>query len=192
MASSATNLPAAPDPFDLGIHTPANLNRGCRATLLQISPAIVNGPIGVSLGRMAQKPSSPLNATTTTTTAAAATEGARPDHPSSSPRQQPVSIIKSANRLAHERVKEYNAKVTIFQAFCANFLGSWSRKLSGAGPTPKPMYSSVAASLPDADPGHLPPNGNGNNIDNNSTPRVARSNRRPSSHPERTSGSSST
>ncbi|EXA46404.1 hypothetical protein FOVG_07121 [Fusarium oxysporum f. sp. pisi HDV247] len=53
------------------------------------------------------------------------------------------------------------------------------------------MYSSVAASPPDADPGHLPPNGNGNNIDNNSTPRVARSNRRPSSHPERTSGSSS-
>lgn len=183
MASSTTNPPAAPDPFDLGIHTPANLNRGARAALLQNSPAIVNGPIGVSPdpGRMAQTPSSPLNATTTTTTtAAAATEGARPDHPSSPPRQQPVSIVESANRLAHERVEEYNAKLTVFQAFCAkfeeaaqqfttgperqfaqqfanSFLDSWSRELSGAGPTPKPTYSSVAASPPAADPGHLPP-----------------------------------
>ncbi|KAI8655633.1 hypothetical protein NCS55_01216000 [Fusarium keratoplasticum] len=168
MASSTTNPPAAPDPFDLGIHTPANLNRGARAALLQNSPAIVNGPIGASPdpGRMAQTPSSPLNATTTTTTtAAAATEGARPDHPSSPPRQQPVSIVESANRLAHERVEEYNAKLTVFQAFCAkfeeaaqqfttgperqfaqqfanSFLDSWSRELSGAGPTPKPTYSS--------------------------------------------------
>ncbi|KAJ4177474.1 hypothetical protein NW767_015113 [Fusarium falciforme] len=80
MASSMTNPPVAPDPFDLGIHTPANLNRGARAALLQNSPAIVNGPIGVSPdpGRMAQTPSSPLNATTTT---AAATEGARPEPP---------------------------------------------------------------------------------------------------------------
>ncbi|KAJ3453145.1 hypothetical protein MRS44_018800 [Fusarium solani] len=62
MATSTTNPPAAPDPFDLGIHTPANLNRGARAALLQNSPAIVNGPIGVSPGpgRMAQTPSSPL------------------------------------------------------------------------------------------------------------------------------------
>ncbi|KAM5529030.1 hypothetical protein FOXYSP1_16874 [Fusarium oxysporum f. sp. phaseoli] len=42
MASSMTNPPAAPDPFDLGIHTPANLNRGARAALLQNSPAAVN------------------------------------------------------------------------------------------------------------------------------------------------------
>ncbi|KAI8648548.1 hypothetical protein NCS55_01493600 [Fusarium keratoplasticum] len=100
--------------------------------------------------------------------------------PSSPPRQQPVSIVESANRLAHERVEEYNAKLTVFQAFCAkfeeaaqqfttgperqfaqqfanSFLDSWSRELSGAGPTPKPTYSSVAASPPAADPGHLPP-----------------------------------
>ncbi|KAJ4176232.1 hypothetical protein NW755_014528 [Fusarium falciforme] len=179
MASSTTNPPAAPDPFDLGIHTPANLNRGARAALLQNSPAIVNGPIGVSPDprRMAQTPSSPLNATTTT---AAATEGARLDPPSSPPGQRPVSIIESANRLARERVEEYNAKLTVFQAFCAkfeeaaqqfttgperqfaqqfanSFLDSWSRELSGAGPTPKPTYSSAATSPPAADPGHLPP-----------------------------------
>ncbi|KAJ0128294.1 Uncharacterized protein HZ326_28607 [Fusarium oxysporum f. sp. albedinis] len=61
MASSMTNPPAAPDPFDLGIHTPANLNRGARAALLQNSPAAVNAPVGVSLrpGWTAQTPSSP-------------------------------------------------------------------------------------------------------------------------------------
>ncbi|KAG7406816.1 hypothetical protein Forpi1262_v018194 [Fusarium oxysporum f. sp. raphani] len=74
MASSTTIPLATPDPFDLGIHTPANLNRGARAGLLQNSPAAVNGTIGVSPGprRMAQTPSSPLNAATI----AAATEGA--------------------------------------------------------------------------------------------------------------------
>ncbi|KAJ0133773.1 Mitotic spindle checkpoint component mad3 [Fusarium oxysporum f. sp. albedinis] len=74
MALSTTIPPAAPDSLDLGIHTPANLNRGARAALLQNSPAAVNGTIGVSPGprRMAQTPSSPLNAATT----AAATEGA--------------------------------------------------------------------------------------------------------------------
>ncbi|KAM5527931.1 hypothetical protein FOXYSP1_19805 [Fusarium oxysporum f. sp. phaseoli] len=36
MGSSSTKLPAAPDPFDLGIHTPANLNRGARATVDRI------------------------------------------------------------------------------------------------------------------------------------------------------------
>ncbi|KAF9766467.1 hypothetical protein IL306_001140 [Fusarium sp. DS 682] len=74
MASSTTNPLAAPDPFDVGINTPANLNRGARAALLQNSPATVNGPAGVSPGpgRMAQTPSSPLNAATI----AAATEGA--------------------------------------------------------------------------------------------------------------------
>jgi hypothetical protein len=76
MASSSTIPPAALDPFDLGIHTPINLNRGARAALLQNSPVVVNGTIGVSPapGRMAQTPSSPLNAAATTTTA---TEGAR-------------------------------------------------------------------------------------------------------------------
>ncbi|KAI8647981.1 hypothetical protein NCS55_01502900 [Fusarium keratoplasticum] len=191
MASSTTNPPAAPDPFDLGIHTPANLNRGARAALLQNSPAIVNGPIGASPdpGRMAQTPSSPLNATTTTTTtAAAATEGARPDHPSSPPRQQPVSIVESANRLAHERVEEYNAKLTVFQAFCAKFEEAAQQFTTG----PERQFAQhprTAASLPHLlrlIPAIYPPNANGNNhIDNNSTPLVARSNRRPSPHPER-------
>ncbi|KAM5526897.1 hypothetical protein FOXYSP1_20730 [Fusarium oxysporum f. sp. phaseoli] len=173
MASSTTNPPAAPDPFDLGIHTPANLNRGARAALLQNSPAAVNGTIGVSPGprRMAQTPSSPLNASTI----AAATEGAERASPSSTFEQQPVSIIKSANDLARERVEEYNAKLMVFQAFCAkfeeaaqqfttgpqrrfaqqfadSFLDSWKRELSSAGPTiPKPTYSSVAAASPRTD-----------------------------------------
>ncbi|EWZ34046.1 hypothetical protein FOZG_12062 [Fusarium oxysporum Fo47] len=56
MASSSTIPPATLDPFDLGIHTPINLNRGARAALLQNSPVVVNGTIGVSPapGRMAQ------------------------------------------------------------------------------------------------------------------------------------------
>ncbi|KAF4331963.1 hypothetical protein FBEOM_14252, partial [Fusarium beomiforme] len=170
MASSTTNPPAAPDPFDLGIHTPANLNRGARAALLQNSPAAVNGTIGVSPGprRMAQTPSSPLSAATI----AAATEGAARGNPPSTFEQQPVSIIESANDLARERIEEYNAKLMVFQAFCAkfeeaaqqfttgphrrfaqqfadSFLDSWKRELSSAGPTiPKPTYSSVAAPSP--------------------------------------------
>ncbi|KNB15715.1 hypothetical protein FOXG_14138 [Fusarium oxysporum f. sp. lycopersici 4287] len=119
MDSSTTIPPAVPDPFDLGIHTPANLNRGARAALLQNSPAAVNGIIGVSPrpGRMAQTPSSPHTAATT----AAATEGAARASPSSTFEQQPVSIIESANDLARERVEEYNAKLMVFQAFCAKF-----------------------------------------------------------------------
>ncbi|KAG7404171.1 hypothetical protein Forpe1208_v015675 [Fusarium oxysporum f. sp. rapae] len=146
MASSTTNPPAAPDPFDLGIHTPANLNRGARAALLQNSPAAVNGTIGVSPGprRMAQTPSSPLSAATI----AAATEGAARGNPSSTFEQQPVSIIESANDLAHERIEEYNAKLM----FADSFLDSWKRELSSAGPTiPKPTYSSVAAASPRTD-----------------------------------------
>jgi hypothetical protein len=113
IASSTTNPPAAPDPFDLGIHTPANLNRGARAALLQNSPAALNGPVGVSPGlrRTVQTPSSPLNAATT----AAATEGAERTCPSSISEQQPVSIIESANGLARERIEEYNAKLAVFQ-----------------------------------------------------------------------------
>ncbi|KAM5360867.1 hypothetical protein ACJA88_014682 [Fusarium oxysporum] len=162
-----------PDPFDLGIHTPANLNRGARAALLQSSPAAVNGTIGVSPGprRMAQTPSSPLNAATI----AAATEGAERASPTSTFEQQPVSIIESANDFARERVEEYNAKLMVFQALCAkfeeaaqqfttrpqrrfaqrfadSFLDSWKRELSSAGPAiPKPTYSSVAASSPRTD-----------------------------------------
>ncbi|KAM5527196.1 hypothetical protein FOXYSP1_20465 [Fusarium oxysporum f. sp. phaseoli] len=62
MASSTTNPPAAPDPFDLGIHTPANLNRGARAALLQNSPAAVNGTIGVSPAGLKATPLNPLAA----------------------------------------------------------------------------------------------------------------------------------
>ncbi|GKU08443.1 unnamed protein product, partial [Fusarium langsethiae] len=107
------------DPFDLGIHTPANLNRGARAALLQNSSVAVNGTIGVSPGprRMAQTPSSPLNAATI----AAATERAARANPSLVFEQQPVSIIESANDLARECVEEYNAKLMVFQAFCAKF-----------------------------------------------------------------------
>ncbi|CAF3635130.1 unnamed protein product [Fusarium graminearum] len=106
-------------PFNLGIHTPANLNRGARAALLQNSPAAINGTIGVSPGlrRMAQTLSLPLNAATI----AIATEGAAHPNPSLVSEQQPVSIIESANDLTRERVEEYNAKLTVFQAFCAKF-----------------------------------------------------------------------
>ncbi|KNB17806.1 hypothetical protein FOXG_16009 [Fusarium oxysporum f. sp. lycopersici 4287] len=119
MASSTTNPPAAPDPFDWGIHTPANLNRGARAALLQNSPAAVNGTIGVSPGprRMAQTPSSPLIAATT----AAATEGAARASPSWVFEPQPISIIESANDLERKHMEEYNTKLMVFQAFCAKF-----------------------------------------------------------------------
>ncbi|KAH7471820.1 hypothetical protein FOMA001_g13771 [Fusarium oxysporum f. sp. matthiolae] len=76
MASATSCPPIVPDPFDLGIHTPANLNRGARTALLQNSPAVVNGPVGVppAFGRTAQTPSSPLNAIST---AAANEQGPR-------------------------------------------------------------------------------------------------------------------
>ncbi|EWZ27872.1 hypothetical protein FOZG_18408 [Fusarium oxysporum Fo47] len=171
MASSSTNPPAAPDPFDLGIHTPANLNRGARATLLQNSPAVVNSPIGVSPGpeRTAQTPSSPLNAATFATVM----EGAERANPPLIFEHQPVYIIESANELAREQVEEYNAKLMVFQAFCAkfeeaaqqfttgpqrrfaqqfddSFLDSWKRQLSSDGTASKPTYSSVAAASPPA------------------------------------------
>ncbi|RBA11869.1 hypothetical protein FPRO05_14148 [Fusarium proliferatum] len=157
----------------MGIHTPANLNRGARAALLQNSPATVNGTIGVLPvpGRMAQTPSSPPIAAT----AAAATEGAARANSSSIFEQRPISIIESASDLAREHAEEYNAKLMVFQTFCAkfeeaaqqfatgpqrrfarqfadSFLDIWKRELSGPGPTtPKPTYSSVAAtSLPAA------------------------------------------
>ncbi|RKK07770.1 hypothetical protein BFJ66_g12230 [Fusarium oxysporum f. sp. cepae] len=118
MASSMTSLPAVLDRFDLRIYTPANLNREAHAALLQNSPAIVNSPVGVSpgLGRTAQIPSLPLNAATT----AAAAEGAERANPTSIYNQL-ISIIKSANDLACKHVEEYNAKLMVFQAFCAKF-----------------------------------------------------------------------
>ncbi|SCO87583.1 uncharacterized protein FRV6_11710 [Fusarium oxysporum] len=98
MASSSTNPPAVPDLFDLGIHTPANLNQGARAILLRNSPAV-----------------------------------------------QPISIIESANELAHERVEEYNAKLMVFQAFCAKFEEAAQQFTNG--PQRRFAYS-VAASHP--------------------------------------------
>ncbi|KAM5527229.1 hypothetical protein FOXYSP1_20498 [Fusarium oxysporum f. sp. phaseoli] len=173
MASSSTIPPAALDPFDLGIHTPINLNRGARAALLQNSPVVVNGTIGVSPapGRMAQTPSSPLNAAATTT----ATEGAERASPVSTFEQRPISIVESANDLAREHTEEHNTKLMVFRAFCTkfeeaaqqfvtgpqrrfaqqfanDFLGFWKRELSCSGPvTPKPTYSSVAAAAPPTD-----------------------------------------
>ncbi|VTT58913.1 unnamed protein product [Fusarium fujikuroi] len=171
MASSPTIPPVAPDPFDLGVHTPANLNRRARAALLQNSPAVVNSLIGVSPRpeRTAQTPSSPLNAAAT----AAATERAERANPASTPEQQPISIIESANDLTRKHAEEYNAKLMVFQAFCAKLeeatkqfasgpqrrfaqkfvdsvLDAWKRELSSEVPASKPTYSSVAAaaSLP--------------------------------------------
>ncbi|KAF4336512.1 endonuclease reverse transcriptase, partial [Fusarium beomiforme] len=178
MASATSCPPIVPGPFDLGIHTPANLNRGARTALLQNSPAIVNGPVGVppAFGRTAQTPSSPLNAIST----AAATEGAQLAHPapSSDPatttEQQPVSLIEAATKLARDRAEEYNAKLKVFQAFCAkfeeatkqfttgperefaqkfadSFLDSWNQALTDAKSAPAPTtYSAIAASPPAA------------------------------------------
>jgi hypothetical protein len=87
--------------------------------------------------------------------------------------------MESANDLARERVEEYNAKLMVFQAFCAkfeeaaqqfaagpqrrfarqfadSFLDIWKRELSSDTPTtPKPTYSSVAAASPHAARDHL-------------------------------------
>ncbi|KAG6979060.1 Retrovirus-related Pol polyprotein from type-1 retrotransposable element R1 [Fusarium oxysporum f. sp. conglutinans] len=178
MASATSCPPIVPDPFDLGIHTPANLNRGARTALLQNSPAVVNGLVGVppAFGGTAQTPSSPLNAIST----AAATEGAQLAHPAPSAdpapttEQQPVSLIEAATKLARDRAEEYNAKLKVFQAFCAkfeeaakqfttgperefaqkfvnSFLDSWNQALTDAKSAPAPTtYSAVAASPPAA------------------------------------------
>ncbi|PCD25886.1 hypothetical protein AU210_012320 [Fusarium oxysporum f. sp. radicis-cucumerinum] len=146
MASSSTIPPAALDPFDLGIHTPINLNRGARAALLQNSPVVVNGTIG------AERAS-----------------------PVSTFEQRPISIVESANDLAREHAEEYNTKLMVFRAFCTkfeeaaqqfvtgpqrrfaqqfadDFLGFWKRELSCSGPvTPKPTYSSVVTAAPPTD-----------------------------------------
>ncbi|PCD26108.1 hypothetical protein AU210_012540 [Fusarium oxysporum f. sp. radicis-cucumerinum] len=145
MALSTTSPPAAPNPFDLRIHTPDNLNRGARAALLQNSPAIANGPVSVSPrpGQTAQTPSSPLNAATT----AAATEEAKLANTS--------SIFKL--RLAFcAKFKEAAQQFTtgpqrcFAQQFADNFLDSWKRELSSDGAASKPTYSSVAAASPPA------------------------------------------
>ncbi|KAK2684929.1 hypothetical protein QWA68_016189 [Fusarium oxysporum] len=205
MASATSCPPIVPDPFDLGIHTPANLNRGARTALLQNSPAVVNGPVGVppAFGRTAQMPSSPLNAIST----AAATEGAQLAHPAPSTdpapttEQQPVSIIETATKLARDRAEEYNAKLKVFQAFCAkfeeaakqfttgperefaqrfadSFLDSWNQALTDAKSAPAPTtYSAIAASPPAANNALArQPDTINNNVNNNS-PLIARDNR---------------
>ncbi|KAF6515471.1 hypothetical protein HZS61_005377 [Fusarium oxysporum f. sp. conglutinans] len=144
MASSSTIPPVAPDPFNLGIHTPANLNRGARAALLQNSPATVSSTIGVSPvpERMAQTPSSPLIAAT----AATATEGAAHASPSS------IFVVFQAfcakfEEAAQQFTSEPHRRFA--QHFADSFLDSWKRELSSAGPaTPKPTYSSAAATAP--------------------------------------------
>ncbi|KAH7147224.1 hypothetical protein DER46DRAFT_615042 [Fusarium sp. MPI-SDFR-AT-0072] len=147
MASATSCPPIVPDPFDLGIHTPANLNRGAHTTVLQNSPAVVNGPVGVppAFGRTAQTPASPLNAIST----AAATEGAQLAHPAPSAdpapttEQQPVSLIETATKLARDHAEEYNAK------FADSFLDSWNQALTDAKSAPAPTtYSAIAASPP--------------------------------------------
>lgn len=103
--ASATSSPPAPDPFDLGAHTPANLARGARAALLRKQLAYCESTnwFGVSpaFGRAVQTPSSPLIAASN----AAVTEGAQranfPDLPGLNSREEnrPFSILESANRL---------------------------------------------------------------------------------------------
>lgn len=172
MASATTGSHASSDPFDLGIHTPPNLAGLARASLLRNSSPVVSRPIGVSdaLRRPAQTPSSPLVRLSN----AAATEGAQceatPIRPVSaeSVNLQPVSICEAANRLAREQTEAYNAKLTVFRAFCesfeqtakqftsglehgfaerfsSSFLDFWSQALSDLKSAPAPTYSSIAA-----------------------------------------------
>ncbi|KAM5344598.1 hypothetical protein ACJ41O_013133 [Fusarium nematophilum] len=139
----------------------------------------MNRPIGAppAFGRAAQTPSSPLN----TASHAAATEGAQhadfPDLPGSNSRDgdRPFSILESANRLASEQVEAYNAKLTVFQAFCVSFeetaqrftsrpersftqhfshsfLEFWNQALADAKSAPVPTYSSIAAANPERPP----------------------------------------
>lgn len=102
-----------PDPFDLGVHTPAKLARGARAALLlRSSSAIANSPIGVTarIGRVSHTPSSPL----LTTSYAATTEGdqRQPRYitPDNVVQPEPVSVLQRANRLEREKVDAYEAK----------------------------------------------------------------------------------
>jgi hypothetical protein len=79
-------------------------------------PAYCPGPFDLGIH-------TPLNTIST----AAATEGSQLAHlaPSSDPapttEQQPVSLIEAATKLARDRAEEYNAKLKVFQAFCAKF-----------------------------------------------------------------------
>lgn len=67
----------------------------------------------------------------------AATEGAQHANfpglpgPNSRDGDRPFSILESANRLAREQVEAYNAKLTVFQAFCVSFEETAQRFTSG-------------------------------------------------------------
>ncbi|KAL6404529.1 hypothetical protein AUP68_13922 [Ilyonectria robusta] len=110
MASATTSPPALPDPFDLGAHTPANLNRGARTALLQNSLAVVNGPACVSPAPRRTRLCSCSHGRSP-----ACLYPTSPD-PARTTDRQPISIIESANRLAHECVEEYNAKLRVLKA----------------------------------------------------------------------------
>ena len=182
MATVLTSPLAAPNPFDLGIHTPANLPQGARAALLRNSSPVVNRTIGISpaLGHPAQT-SSPL----TRMNRAATTEGLQPDLssdlPSESGEYRPIDITESANQLANEQIKAYNAKLAVFRVFCEHFneaarqfpsgpernfaqhfsnsfLEFWKQALSDSNSAPMPTYSSILANAPALAPNStLPP-----------------------------------
>ncbi|KAM4062373.1 ribonuclease H-like protein [Hirsutella rhossiliensis] len=153
--ASATSSHASPDPFDLGVHTPPNLARLARASQLRHSSPIASRPIGLTSAfrRPAATPSSPLS-----------------DSPMPPLRKErsPVSIVEAANKLAVEQTNAYNAKMTVFRAFCESFeqtakqytsglehsfaeqfsnsfLDFWKQALSDLNSAPAPTYSSVAA-----------------------------------------------
>ncbi|KAH7460517.1 hypothetical protein FOMA001_g19568 [Fusarium oxysporum f. sp. matthiolae] len=93
--------------------------------------------------------------------------------PARTTEQQPVSLIETATKLARDRAEEYNAKLKVFQAFCAkfeeaakqfttgperefaqkfadSFLDSWNQALTDAKSAPAPTYSAIAALPPAA------------------------------------------
>lgn len=175
MAIATSSPHAVTDPFDLGPLTPVNLARGARAALLRNSVAVASSPIGAPSRINRHTPSSPLKAVSNT----AATEGAQPGnsvdpssvHSTSLGHYQPVSVIGRANTLARNKVAAYNAKLTVFSAFCQSFeetakqftseteqnfaqlfcnsfLEFWDHALTGTSSVPArptPTYSSVLA-----------------------------------------------
>lgn len=182
--ANATPAPLdVPDPFDLGIHTPADLARGARAALLRNSSAVASSPIGAPprIGRVTHTPSSPLLHVSN----AEATEGAQRHYSPVLPTiqlNQPLSVLSQAHRLEQEKIAAYEAKTTVFRAFVktfeetlqqfptgperhfaehftSSFIEFWDQALNDAKTAPFPTYSSIAAnnaSSP-APPGASPP-----------------------------------
>ncbi|KAF6515539.1 hypothetical protein HZS61_004280 [Fusarium oxysporum f. sp. conglutinans] len=131
---------------------------------------------------MAQTPSSPLVAAT----AAAATEGAARANSSSIFEQQPISIIELANDLVREHAEEYNAKLMVFQTFCAKFEEAAQQFATGPQRPPDLRHLSLhtAASPPPRFP--LPMSAQPaiiNNSTGNLTHLIAKCNRRTSPPP---------